>query len=213
MNRYFVELIEERRKRPQQDLISTLLEAEIEDDDGGLRKLTHPELLGFAVLVAGGGNETVTKLLGSAAVLFWRHLEVRAEMVRDPSRIPDGCEEALRYWPPSHIQGRSATRDVEIHGGVIPEGSRVLLLTGAACRDEREFENPDRFELNREIPIQIALGHGVHKCLGSYLARLEARVAFEEFFAQIPEYEVDEKKCERVHMSNVAGFSSVPISY
>jgi cytochrome P450 len=170
-------------------------------------------LHGFAGLVAGGGNETVTKLLGSAAVLFGRHPDVRAEMVRDPTRIPDGCEEALRYWPPSHIQGRSATRDVEIHGCVIPKGSRVLLLTAAACRDEREFEAPDRFDMNRKIPIQIALGHGVHKCLGSYLARLEARVAFEEFFARIPEYEVDEKNCERVHMSNVAGYASVPIRF
>lgn len=213
MNQYFAELIEERRKRPKQDLISQLLEAEVEDDDGGQRKLTDAELLGFAGLVAGGGNETVTKLLGSAAVLFWRHPDVRAEMVRDPSRIPAGCEEALRYWPPSHIQGRSATRDVEIHGCVIPKDSRVLLLTGAACRDEREFEDPDRFDINREIPIQIALGHGVHKCLGSYLARLETRVAFEEFFARIPEYEVDEENCERVHMSNVAGYASVPIRF
>jgi cytochrome P450 len=213
MNAYFVDLIEERRKRPKEDLISQLLAAELEEEGGRRRKLTDPELLGFVGLVAGGGNETTTKLLGSAAVLFWRHPDVRAEMVRNPSLIPQGCEEALRYWPPSHIQGRSATRDVEIHGCVIPKDSRVLLLTAAACRDEREFEDPDRFDMNREIPIQIALGHGIHKCLGSYLARLEARVAFEEFFARIPEYEVDEENCERVHMTNVAGYSSIPISF
>jgi cytochrome P450 len=213
MGAYFVDLIEERRKRPKEDLISQLLEAELEEGNGERRKLTDPELLGFVGLVAGGGNETTTKLLGSAAVLFWRHPDVRAELVRDPSRIPDACEEALRYWPPSHIQGRSATRNVEMHDCVIPKDSRVLLLTGAACRDEREFENPDLFDINREIPIQIALGHGVHKCLGSHLARLEARVAFEEFFARIPKYEVDEAGCERVHMSNVAGYASVPIRF
>ncbi len=213
MNAYFTDLLEERRKRPKEDLISQLLAAELEDEDGSRRSLTQPELLGFVGLVAGGGNETTTKLLGSADVLFSRHPDVRAEMVRDPSRIPAGCEEALRYWPPSHIQGRSATRDVELHGCVIPKDSRVLLLTGSACRDEREFEDPDRFDMDREIPIQIALGHGVHKCLGSYLARLETRVAFEEFFAQIPEYEVDEDNCERVHMTNVAGYASVPIRY
>jgi cytochrome P450 len=134
-------------------------------------------------------------------------------MVSDPFRIPDGVEEALRYWPPSHIQGRSATRDVELHGCVIPKGSRVLLLTAAACRDEREFEDPDRFDMDREIPIQLALGHGVHKCLGSYLARLEACVAFEEFFERIPNYEIDEENCERVHMTNVAGYASVPIRW
>jgi cytochrome P450 len=213
MNAYFTDLIDERRKRPKQDLISQLLAAELTEEDGSRRKLTEPELLGFVGLVAGGGNETTTKLLGSAAVLFWRHQDVRAAMVRDPSCIPDACEEALRYWPPSHIQGRSATRDVELHGCVIPKDSRVLLLTASACRDEREFENPDRFDMNRKIAIQIALGHGVHKCLGSYLARLETRVAFEEFFARIPEYEVDEERCERVHMTNVAGYSSVPIRY
>jgi cytochrome P450 len=96
---------------------------------------------------------------------------------------------------------------------VIPKGSRVLLLTAAACHDEREFEDPDRFDMDREIPIQLALGHGVHKCLGSYLARLEACVAFEEFFARIPSYEIDEEKCERVHMTNVAGYASVPIRW
>jgi cytochrome P450 len=212
-NAYFTDLIEEKRRRPKEDLISHLLAAEIEDDDGGKRKLTQQELLGFAGLVAGGGNETVTKLLGSAIVLFSRHPEARAEMVSDPFRIPDGVEEALRYWPPSHIQGRSATRDVELHGCVIPKGSRVLLLTAAACRDEREFEDPDRFDMDREIPIQLALGHGVHKCLGSYLARLEACVAFEEFFERIPNYEIDEENCERVHMTNVAGYASVPIRW
>ena len=213
MDAYLKALLAERRRRPQEDLISALLVAEVEREDGTRDRLTDPEILGFAGLVAGGGNETVTKLLGNAIVLFWRHPDVQKLLVESPARIPDAIEEALRYWPPSQIQGRSATREVQLHGTTIPEGSRVLLLTGAACRDEREFPNPDRFDIDREIPLQLALGHGAHKCLGGAFARLEARISFEEFFKRISSYEVHEERCTRVHMSNVAGYSSVPISF
>jgi cytochrome P450 len=116
----------------------------------------------------------------------------------------------LAAFPHPGALGYPQRRDPRLRD---PQGLPVLLLTAAACRDEREFEDPDRFDMNREIPIQIALGHGIHKCLGSYLARLEARVAFEEFFARIPEYEVDEENYERVHMTNVAGYASIPIRF
>lgn len=96
---------------------------------------------------------------------------------------------------------------------MIPKGSRVLLLTGAACRDEREFPHADRFDVARAIAIQLALGHGVHKCLGAALARLEARVSLETLLAQIPEWSIDESRCTRVHMTSVMGFASVPMTW
>jgi cytochrome P450 len=214
IHEYFTALVADRRKRPGDDLISGLLTAEIERDGGGGReRLTDGEVLGFAGLLSGAGNETVTKLLGNAIVLLARNPEARETLVRSPQRIPDAIEEALRYWPPSQYQGRSLTRDVELHGERLPQGSRVLLLTGSACRDEREFPDADRFDIDRKIPVQLAFGHGVHKCLGAALARLEARVSLEEWLARIPVWEVDEAGLEHVHMTSVMGFARVPLRW
>ncbi len=210
---YFKELIDERKKRPRDDMISHFIAVEMAAEAGGTTRLSDAEILGFTALISTAGNETVTKLLGNAMVLLHRNPEQRAKLVADPQRIPGAVEESLRYWPPSQIQGRSSTRDVELHGRTIPAGSRVLLLTGAACRDEREFASADDFDIERPIPIQLALGHGAHKCLGAALARLESRVSLEEIFARFPDYVVDEERTKRVHMSNVAGYASVPICY
>ena len=208
---YFVELIAERRRRPGDDLLSRLLEAEVADEDGRPTRLGDGEILGFVTLLSGAGNETVTKLLGNAAVLLARHPAARAALVADPGLIPGAVEECLRYWPPSQYQGRHLLRDVTRHGVTIPAGSRVLLLTGAACRDPREFPDADAFRIDRAIPIQLAFGHGAHKCLGAALARLEARVALEEWLARVPAWEVDDAGLARVHMTSVMGFSRVPV--
>jgi cytochrome P450 len=208
---YFQELVAERRRRPGDDLLSRLLDAEVADDGGRPTRLTDGEILGFVTLLSGAGNETVTKLLGNAAVLLARHPEARAALVADPGRIPAAIEECLRYWPPSQYQGRCLHRDVTLHGVTIPAGARVLLLTGAACRDEREFPEADAFRIDRPIPIQLAFGHGAHKCLGAALARLEARVALEEWLARVPAWEVDDAGLARVHMTSVMGFARVPV--
>jgi cytochrome P450 len=120
-------------------------------------------------------------------------------------------EEVLRYWAPSQYQGRFATRPSVWHGVEIPADAPVILLTGAANRDERAYPEPDRFDVQREAKLSVSLGHGIHLCLGAALARLESRVAFDELGRRFPEYEVDEARCARVHMSNVAGYSRVPV--
>jgi cytochrome P450 len=153
----------------------------------------------------------VTKLLGNAVVLLARHPEQRRKLVQDPARIPNAIEEILRYWPPSQYQGRTTTRPVELHGRTIPADARVLLLTGAACRDERAYDAPDVLDIVREIPVALAFGHGAHKCLGAALARLESRIALEELHRRSPDYAIDESGLERVHMSNVHGFAAVPM--
>jgi cytochrome P450 len=213
MSAYFTALVAERRRQPGEDLVSGLIAAELPDDDGHATRLTDPEIIGFAGLLSGAGNETVTKLLGNAVVLLARHPGPRSALANDPSGLPSAIEECLRYWPPSQYQGRKTLRDVSWHGTVIPKGSRLLLLTGAACRDEREFPDADRFDVARAIAIQLALGHGVHKCLGAALARLEARVSLETLLAQIPEWSIDESRCTRVHMTSVMGFASVPMTW
>ena len=210
---YFSGLIAERRRQPRDDMASLLSRAEIENERGEKERLSDVEIVAFCNLLAGAGNETVTKLLGNAIVLLSRHSDQRRRLVADPGRIPDAVEEILRYWPPSQYQGRTLTRDVHLHGQSMPEGARVILLTGSACRDEREYENADRFDIDRKIPIALGFGHGAHKCLGASLARLESRISLEELHARIPEYEVDEEHLERVHMSNVHGFAGVPMRW
>jgi cytochrome P450 len=208
--RYWYQLQGDLRRRPNDGLISGLMDAEVEADDGGMTRLSEGEIAGFCALIGAAGNETVTKLLASACVLFARHPDQYAQVLADPGIIPDAVEEALRYTSPSQYQGRTVMRDVEWYGETIPKGGRVLLLTGSANRDEREFRDPDRFDVRRRPETHVALGYGIHFCLGASLARMESRVALEEFAKRFPRYEVDESRCVRVHMSNVHGYESVP---
>jgi cytochrome P450 len=209
---YWYSLVEGLRRSPNDGLISGLLEAEVEVDGGGTTRLTDGEIVGFCSLLGAAGNETVTKLLANAAVLFSRHPGEYRKILDDPERIPGAVEEVLRHTSPSQYQGRTVTRDVEWHGRVVRKGDRILLLTGAANRDEREFADPDRFDVGRKVPIALGFGQGIHFCLGASLARLESRVALEEFSRRFPAYRVDEARCVRVHMSNVHGFESVPFA-
>jgi cytochrome P450 len=210
---YFIDLVGERRTRPRDDMTSVLIEAEYEAESGVRERLTDVEIAAFCNLLSAAGNETVTKLLGNAVVLLSRHPSERRKIIDDPTRIPGAVEETLRYWPPSQYQGRMTTCDVSLHGTTIPRDSRVLLLTGSACRDERMFADADVFDIGRTIQVQIGFGYGVHSCLGAQLARLESRVCLEELHRRIPEYDVDEALLERVHMSNVHGFAGVPMRF
>jgi cytochrome P450 len=207
---YWFQLLPELRSRPNDGLICGLFDAEIESDDGGTTRLTDGEIVGFCSLLGAAGNETTTKLLGHAAVLFARHPAEYRKVLDDPGRIPDAIEEVLRHSSPAQYAARTVTRDVEWYGETVPKGGRILLLIGAANRDEREYADPDRFDIDRQIPNQLGFGQGVHFCLGASLARLESRVALEEFARRFPRYAVDEARCRRVHMSNVHGFASVP---
>ena len=183
----FDRLIEERRSARRDDLMSALLDAEIDGE-----KLGDPEILGFCYQLIVAGNDTTTSLIGNGVALLAEHPEQRALLAREPARIPAAVEEMLRFESPAQALPRSAARDVELHGQRIPKGARVLLVWASANRDEREFEDPDRFDVRRNPKRHLALGHGIHFCLGASLARLEARVAFEELLAPIPDYTLDE---------------------
>jgi cytochrome P450 len=208
---YFLELAAEKRRDPADDVITRLCEAELPTEHGPQR-LSDGEIASFALLLGAAGSETVTKLIGNGVVLFHRWPAERAKVVGDPGRIPNAVEEILRYWAPSQYQGRFTTAPATFHGVTIPAGAPTLLLTGAASRDERAYVDPDRFDIDRKQPIALGFGYGIHSCLGVALARLESRVAFEEFCARYPRYRVDERGLRRVHMANVAGFSHVPVT-
>ena len=209
---YYYNLIQQRRAEPQDDMISRLIETEIERD-GQVEKLTDVDIAGFATLLGGAGAETVTKLIGNAIVAFADFPDQWQKLRDDRSKIPAAIEELLRYEAPSQYQVRAATRDVTLHGKTIPAGSAVLLVTGSATRDERMFPDPDRLNIDRErkMGFNLALGYGIHSCLGAALARMEGRIALEALLDLIPEYEIDRDGLRRVAMANVSGWSNVPV--
>jgi cytochrome P450 len=212
MGTFFYELAVAKRRDPADDMLSRLTQVEVEGEDGELTGLDDVEIAGFGTLIGGAGAETVTKLVGNAAVLFDRHRDQWQAVVDDPALIPGAVEEILRYLPPSQYQGRWSTRDVELHGEVLPAGWPVLLLTGAAVRDPRQFDRPDEFDIRRPPSLSIGFGYGIHSCLGAALARMESRIAIEELARRHPRFEVDHDGLQRVHMANVAGYSHVPVT-
>ena len=169
---------------PGDDLITRLCQAELPGAHGPER-LTDGEIAGFATLWRGrerNGDQADRQRRGAVPSLAaeW------AKVVADPGRIPSAAEEILRDWAPSQYQGRFSRGPVTFHGVTIPEGVPVLLLTGAASRDERAYPDPDRFDIDREQDIVLGFGYGIYSCLGAALARLESRIAFEELPRALP---------------------------
>ncbi|ORV58785.1 cytochrome P450 [Mycobacterium fragae] len=209
---YYYELVQQRRATPHDDMISRLIEAEVVED-GKSRRLDDIEIASFANLLGGAGAETVTKLVGNAVVVFAENPEQWQQLRRDRNKMPAAVEELLRYEGPTQYQVRSSTRDVTLHGVTIPAGSAVLLINGSASRDERVFPDPDRFDIDRvrKLGYNLNFGYGIHSCLGAALARMEARIALEALLDLIPRYEVDRAGLRRVNMTNVCGWSNVPV--
>jgi cytochrome P450 len=210
---YWVGFVRDRQANPGgDDLMAAMIEAELRREDGELTKLTFEELLGFLLLLGNAGHETTSRLICNGAVALARNPDQRRELVDAPLALRENAvEEMLRIDPPSQVQGRWTTRPFTRHGVTIPEDVRVLLLTGAAHRDEREFPDPDRFDIHRKLARTVHFGQGHHFCLGKSLARQECRVAFEEILARFPDYEVDEANLEWAHNNNVRGYAKVPM--
>jgi cytochrome P450 len=206
----FAEFIEWRAEHPSDDLMTELLAAEIDEPDGTHRPLTRTEVLSYTAMIAGAGNETTARLIGFMGQLLSDHPDQRRELAADPSLIPGAVEESLRYEPPSPVQARYVAQDAEHYGRVVPEGSFMLLLNASANRDEHQFTDPDRFDVHRR-GSHLSFGQGLHFCLGSALARLEARVAFEEVLKRWPDWEVDYANAERAHTASVRGWARLPV--
>jgi cytochrome P450 len=205
---YYAEMVNQRRKKPSEDLTSALLEAEIDGD-----RLNDSEIMAFLFLMVVAGNETTTKLLANAAYWGWKNPDQLATVFADHSRIPLWVEETLRYDTSSQILARSVAQDITMYDTTIPAGDVLLLLPGSANRDDRVFDEPDDYRIGREIGSKlVSFGSGAHFCLGAHLARMEACVALEELFKRIRGYQVDESNSVRVHSSNVRGFAHLPIT-
>ncbi len=202
---YFDDMVRIRRVRASDDLTSALLGADLSGD-----RLSDDEVISFLFLMVVAGNETTTKLLANAWYWGWRFPDERAKVFADPGRIPDWLEETLRFDTSSQMLLRVTTGDVELHGTVLPDGERVLLLVGSANRDPRIFPEPERYDIGRDTSKLVSFGSGRHFCLGAALARLEARVGLQELLHRVGDYEIDGAATERVHSINVRGFARLP---
>lgn len=189
---YLRPILEERRNQSRDDLLSVLVRAEVDGD-----RLTEEEVLGFLRLLLPAGAETTYRLTGSILYALLTHPDQRAELEENPALIDDVIEETLRWESPVQIVSREATRDVELHGTVIPEGELAIFAIGSANRDERRFPDPDRFDLHRANKNDhVAFGFGEHFCLGSHLARMEAKIAVAALLDRLPNLRLDpESSC------------------
>ena len=208
LQEYIAAALEERRRRPRgEGLIEVLLDAEV-----GGRKLTPDELVGNVYLMIVGGTETLPKVFSGALYQLWRHPDQRAELAADPGLVPDAFWEALRYEMPTLMLGASAEREATVCGGTrVRPGQKLMFLWVSANRDEREFPDPDRFDVRRRAPRILTFNHARHRCLGAHVAQMEGRVLLEELLARAPNYEVLEEKAVRIRSEFFRGFSSLPI--
>jgi cytochrome P450 len=208
----FGEYLDWRVDHPSDDLMTEMLNAEFEDEDGVVRNFTREEVLTFVNLLAGAGNETTTRLIGWTGKLLAEHPDQRRELAADRSLVPQAIEEILRYEAPSPVQARWVARDVEHHGQEVAEGSVMVLLNGSANRDDRQYPDGDRFDIHRQFGHHLSFGYGIHFCLGAALARLEGRVALDEVLQRWPEWEVDWDHAEQARTSTVRGWASLPVT-
>ena len=208
---FFEDYINWRREHPSDDLMTQLIQAEFEDETGTVRRLTHEELLIFVNILATAGNETTNRMIGHMGKILAEHPDQRRELVEDRSLIPNAVEEILRFEPPALQACRYVTRDVELHGQTVPEGSTMMVLMASANRDHRAFPpDGDVFDIHRQIDHHLTFGYGIHFCLGAALARLEARIAIDEILSRFPDWEVDYEDAE-LDSSQVRGWSTLPV--
>jgi cytochrome P450 len=207
----FADYVDWRAQHPSDDLMTELLMAEFEDETGTTRRLSREEILTYIMLLAGAGNETTTRLIGWAGKLLAEHPDQRRDLVEDRSLLPQAIEEILRFEPPSPVQARTVSRDVEHYGQVVAEGNVMVLLNGSANRDDRQFEDAERFDIRREISHHLSFGYGIHFCLGAALARLEGRVAIDEVLNRFPDWSVDWDGAVQAHTPTVRGWEKLPV--
>jgi cytochrome P450 len=208
---FFADYIDWRTENPSDDLMTELLLAEFDDVDGTRRTLTREEVINFVNLLAAAGNETTTRLIGWTGKVLAEHPDQRRAIAEDRSLVRPAIEELLRFEPPSPVNARVVTRDVEWYGETVPAGSAMLALNASGNRDERKFANGESFDIHRKPEHHLSFGFGIHFCLGAALARLEARVALDEVLDRFPTWEVDWDNAVQARTSTVRGWEAMPV--
>jgi cytochrome P450 len=182
MGEYLARLLDERRRSPGDDLLTRLVQAEVDGE-----RLTHAETVGFFQLLLLAGSETTTNLVNNAVLCFVENPDQLAHLRERPDLLPSAIEEVLRYRSPLHWMYRLTTREVEMHGRTIPARKLVLAMIGSANHDPKQFRDPERFDITRDPNPHLAFGHGNHFCMGAPLARLEARIALGDLLERLTE--------------------------
>jgi cytochrome P450 len=209
MDAYLTDMIAQRRARPLDDLLTRLIEAEVDGE-----RLTQEEILGFFQLLVVGGQETTTNLINNAILCFVEHPDQLARLRAAPDLLPSAIEEVLRYRSPLQWVMRTPRRDVEVHGQVIPAGKLVLLLIGSANRDPRQFRDADRFDITRDPNQHLAFGHGIHSCSGAPLARLESRIALADLLERLKSFRLaSDRPWEPRRALHVHGPARLPVRF
>jgi cholest-4-en-3-one 26-monooxygenase len=204
---YANQLAEARRTRPKDDLVSVLMQAEVEGE-----KLSELEFDLFFLLLAVAGNETTRNLISGGTLKLIENPAERARLLADPALLPTAIEEMLRTVSPVMHFRRTATHDVELHGEKIREGDKVILWYISANRDEDVFAEPERFDVGRTPNEHLAFGIGQHFCLGANLARLEIRIMFEELLRRLPDIELA-GPIRRLRSNFINGIKSMPVRF
>jgi len=208
---YFTDIMEQRRLKPQDDLISLLLDAEIEGE-----KLTEEEVVNFCILLLAAGNETTTNLIANAVRILSEQPELQEELREHPDKVASAVEETLRYYPPIVAIGRVAREDIELGGKAIKAGQQVISWVGAANRDSAQFERADEFVSDRKPNRHMGFGFGIHFCLGAPLARLEARVVLSTLLQRMEQIQLvldPESSLEPIQSAFVFGVKEYPIQF
>lgn len=192
IRQYFIDLLNDRRANPRDDVVSHLVQAEINGvpfcDD---HVEPGAEILGLMMVLFLGGVESTAGLIATVFKLLAENPDQRARLMADPSLIPSAVDEAIRWNTPLQLVGRTTSREVTLHGTTIPAGGRVVLVYGSANRDPRQFTDPERYDITRGRVRHMGFGEGMHGCLGRPLALLEAAVALEEVLPILGDYEID----------------------
>lgn len=207
LTRYLRRMLEQRRREPKDDLLSVLLSTQEGDD-----ALSDVEVIMFVNLLLVAGNETTTNLIGNAVNALLDHPEALERVAADPSLVASLVEETVRYDAPVQMVFRTATRDTEIAGTRIPAGSWVAPVLGSANRDERRFQEPDRFDPARDSQGHVGFGFGKHFCLGASLARLEASAALEALVPELVRRRKVATEIERIDSFLVRGPSRLALT-
>ncbi len=202
---FFDELLEERRRRPSDDVIGDLCRAEADE------AVTTDQVLSLAITLLIAGNVTTTNLIGNGTLSLMEHPDVHARLRARPELVPRFIEEVLRYEGPVLMLSRRATEDVALSGGTIPRGAVVLPLIAAANRDPEMFPDPDRFDIDRETRGHVAFGFGIHFCVGAPLSRLEGRIAFDELLRRMPPFSLGTERAQWLDTFGFRALRSLPL--
>ena len=209
MDAYLSDMIQQRRNRPRDDLLTRLMAAEVNGE-----KLSPPEILGFFQLLIVAGQETTTNLISNAVLCLLEAPDQIARLREAPHLVPTAIEEVLRYRSPVQWTMRTPRRDVEMHGQVIPAGQLVLAMIGSANRDPHVFSDAESFNISRDPNPHVGFGHGIHFCLGAALARLESKIALSDLLKRFQNFELaTDQPWQPREALNVHGPASLPIRF